>query len=67
MKELTLIIPAKFEAESLPIFLDELNKYDCKKIIVLDNEDLVTPKAILGYKNINILVQKKKWIRKCIN
>lgn len=59
MKELTLIIPAKFEAESLPIFLDELNKYDCKKIIVLDNEDLVTPKAILEYKNINVLVQKK--------
>jgi glycosyltransferase involved in cell wall biosynthesis len=35
MKDLTLIIPAKNEAESLPVVLSELNKYKykIKKII----------------------------------
>ena len=35
MKDLTLIIPAKKEAESLPTFLNEINNFDCKKLIVL--------------------------------
>ena len=31
MKDLTLIIPAKFEKESLPIFLNDIKKLDVKK------------------------------------
>jgi len=35
MKNLTLVIPAKNEAESLPTVLNELKSLDCKKIIVI--------------------------------
>ena len=35
MPELTLLIPAKKEAESLPIFLNELKEYNFKILIVL--------------------------------
>ena len=39
MNDLTLVIPAKKEAESLPKVLDELLKYRIKKIIVIPSED----------------------------
>ena len=42
MKELTLVIPAKDEAECLPRVLDELKNFDCKKIIVIPKNDLNT-------------------------
>ena len=35
MKDLTLIIPAKNESESLPYVLDELKKFNLKIIISL--------------------------------
>ena len=35
MKELTLVIPAKNEAECLPEVLNELKNFDCKKIIII--------------------------------
>ena len=35
MSDLTLLIPAKSESESLPIFLEELKKFSHKKLIVL--------------------------------
>ena len=59
MKDLTLVIPAKKEAESLPIFLKEIEKYECKKIIVLQKEDLETKKSIENIKNIEIYEQNK--------
>jgi len=59
MDDLTLIIPTKKEAESLPIFLKELENYKCKKLIVLQKEDLETKKAIEKFQNIKILEQKK--------
>ena len=40
MNNLTLIIPAKKEAESLPVFLKELEQYNCEKIIVLQKDDI---------------------------
>ena len=46
MNDLTLVIPAKKEAESLPIFLKEIEKYECKKLIVLQKEDLETKRSI---------------------
>ena len=39
MNNLTLLIPANKEAESLPIFLNELINYNCKKMVVLQKED----------------------------
>ena len=40
MNNLTLLIPAKQEAGSLPLVLEELKKYDCNKLIVLNDDDL---------------------------
>ena len=54
MNDLTLIIPAKREAESLPIFLKEIENYECKKIIVLQKEDIETKKSIENIHNIEI-------------
>ena len=57
MNELTLIIPAKNEAESLPIVLDELKKYNYKINIVLHITDLDTIQAIKEY-DVNIIYQE---------
>ena len=46
MKNLTLVIPAKQEKESLPKVLNELKKYKVKKIIVLEKKDINTIKSI---------------------
>jgi len=54
MNDLTLIIPAKREAESLPIFLKEIENFECKKLIVLQKEDIETKKSIENIKNIEI-------------
>ena len=58
MKNLTLVIPAKEEKESLPKVLDELIQYDLKKIIVLEESDYSTIKSIKNY-NCDVLFQKK--------
>ena len=60
MQDLTLLIPANKESESLPIFLSELKKYDCKKLIVLQEEDKDTISSIAEFKEIEILKQKNK-------
>ena len=57
MNELTLLIPAKNEAESLPIVLDELKKYNCKINIILHITDLETIQAIKKY-DLNIIYQE---------
>ena len=49
MHDLTLVLPTKKEAESLPIFLKELEKYNCKKLICLEKEDTETKKAIANF------------------
>ncbi len=67
MNNLTLIIPAKKEAESLPTFIQEISKLKCNKMVVLQGNDSETIKAIENFKDINILEQKKKWIWKCTN
>lgn len=58
MKDLTLIIPTKKEVESLPVFLQEIKNLTCKKLIVLQNEDVETKNAISDFNNIKVLVQK---------
>ena len=59
MNNLTLIIPAKKEAESLPKFIQEISKFKCNKMVVLQGNDSETIKAIENFKDINILEQKK--------
>ena len=58
MSELTLLIPAKQEPESLPIFLEELKKFDFKILIVLDENDIDTINVINQRDNLEILYQK---------
>ena len=60
MKNLTLIIPTKKESESLPVFLDEMKKFNCKKLIVLERDDRETIEIIKKDKNIEILFQNQK-------
>ena len=60
MSNLTLLIPAHKESESLPIFLKELENYSFHKMIVLQEEDTETIESISKIKNIEILTQKKK-------
>ena len=59
MNNLTLLIPAKQEAGSLPLVLEELKKYDCNKLIVLSDDDLETINAIKEF-DCEILYQNKK-------
>jgi len=56
MNDLTLIIPAKNEAESLPIVLNELKKYNYKTDIVLHATDIGTIQVIKEY-DVNIVYQ----------
>ena len=60
MNELTLIIPAKFESESLPIFLNELGKFHYKIMIVLESSDINTINSIRSFEKIEIIYQKSK-------
>ena len=59
MIDLTLVIPAKNESESLPAVLDELSKFNVKKIIVMSENDLDTFNSIKKY-NEQIVYQKGK-------
>lgn len=58
MNKLTLLIPAHKEAESLPVFLKELEEYKFDKLIVLQKEDIETIDSISDLKDIKIFFQK---------
>ena len=58
MNNLTLIIPAKNESDSLPIFLDELKSFETKKIIIMEKRDLLTRNSIKLDENTKIIDQK---------
>ncbi len=60
MKDLTLVIPAKLESESLPIFLKEIINLNCKKIVVLEEADTQTINAIKNFDDLRIVFQKNK-------
>ena len=49
MSDLTLIIPAKNERESLPKVLDELNEFNFKKNVILEASDKLTIEAVKTY------------------
>ena len=59
MQNLTLIIPAKNESESLPSVLDELKKYNCKIMVVLEKNDEPTINSIKDY-DLQIIYQSGK-------
>ena len=57
MENLTLLIPAKFESESLPIVLNELKKFNYKICVILKDTDLITINSIKNF-DVNIIYQK---------
>ena len=59
MENLTLVIPAKYEKESLPQVLDELKDYNLKIIIVLEKSDIETINSLKGHK-VELLYQEGK-------
>ena len=59
MKDLTLIIPAKNEEDSLPKVLDELKKFEYNICVILSANDTKTIESIKNY-NCEILYQKNK-------
>ena len=66
MKNVTLVIPAKFESESLPKVLNELNKIPVKKIVVLPKYDILTLNSVKKY-NSKIIFQKKNGYGSALN
>ena len=56
MKNLTLIIPAKNERESLPQVIKEIKDLDCKKKVILTKDDIETINAI-KHLDVEILYQ----------
>jgi glycosyltransferase involved in cell wall biosynthesis len=59
-ENLTLLIPAKNESESLPTFLKELEPYKFKTLIVLEDDDEITINSINSFSNVSILKQNNK-------
>tara|TARA_Y100000389_G_scaffold124503_1_gene121861 strand:+ start:1323 stop:1991 length:669 start_codon:yes stop_codon:yes gene_type:complete len=59
MKDLTLVIPAKNEPESLPKVFDEIKDFDCKIIVILESFDFQTIDAIRDY-DCKIVYQSDK-------
>ena len=59
MKNLTLIIPAKNEADSLPTVLEEIKNYQCEVIIILESTDIETINATKNF-NCKLIYQSDK-------
>ena len=59
MDDLTLIIPAKKEKESLPVVLNELKNYTKKISIILEENDTETINSISDF-DCQIIYQKNK-------
>jgi len=57
MKNLTLLIPAKFESESLPSVLNELKKFNYKICVILKENDSSTINSIVDF-NVEVIHQK---------
>ena len=58
MKNLTLLIPTKKEAESLPQFLNEIKDLNCIKKIVIQKEDIETINALKNFDDVEIHYQE---------
>ena len=58
MQNLTLIIPAKHEGDSLPKVLEEIKNYNCQVLVILESSDTETINATKNY-NCKIIYQTK--------
>jgi glycosyltransferase involved in cell wall biosynthesis len=59
-EEITLVIPAKNEKESISYVLNELSKYKFKIFVILEKTDYETLTAVQEFKNQIIFQQKKE-------
>ena len=59
MEDLTLIIPVKNESKCIPTVLSDLDKFNCKKIIVIDPLDNETFEVAKKF-NCKIIKQKNR-------
>ena len=59
MKNLTLLIHAKKEKESLPQVLNELKNFNYQKLIIVQQDDMETINSVKEF-NPEILFQKNK-------
>ena len=59
MKDITLIIPAKNESESLPFVLKELKSFEYEIFIILEKSDTKTIASIKEY-NVNLIYQTNR-------
>jgi len=59
MSDITLVIPAKDEALSLPLVLKELEKYNFNIFVILEKTDVDTIQSIKNF-NCEILFQENK-------
>ena len=66
MKNITLIIPAKNESESLPIVLKNLKKFKFRIFVVLHKTDKKTIKSIKRF-NVKIIYQNGKGYGDALN
>ena len=60
MKNLTLIIPAKNESESLPDVINELGTLSCQRKVILKEDDILTIDSIKDL-NTEIIYQNEKY------
>ena len=58
MQNLTLIIPAKHEGDSLPKVLEEIKNYNCQVLVILESSDTETINATKNY-NCKVIYQTK--------
>ena len=58
MQNLTLIIPAKHEGDSLPKVLEEIKNYNCHVLVILESSDTETINATKNY-NCKVIYQTK--------
>jgi hypothetical protein len=58
LEKLTLLIPVKYEKESLPVVLKSIENLNCKKLIVMSEDDFETINSIKEFE-YDILLQKK--------
>ena len=59
MKELTLVIPAKEEEDSLPLVLNEIKNLELNIIVVLAEDDLKTINVLKNF-DCEVLYQSKR-------
>ena len=66
MENLTLVIPAKQEKESLPLVLKEIENFTCRKKIIVLKDDYETIEEAKKFKTVEIMFQKKSGVGSAI-